>query len=218
VAVIVDVDQLTVQAANRLLKTLEEPPEDGLIIMTTSRRRHLLPTVLSRCVRWPVAPPAAQSTLKVLKAAYEAAGYTHGNLEYFEDLLRRAALSPKLALAFMEEDAQASTNPLKEALALVAAGHAASGKTDESLTALLKAAEALARPKEFSAARLLQSLEVELNHWYRQQLSNGVTAASTPYQRSVRRQILRDTKRLASRGRVALNKQLIAEAVALSQR
>ncbi len=36
-------------AANTLLKTLEEPPGDTMLILTTAHREALLPTILSRC-------------------------------------------------------------------------------------------------------------------------------------------------------------------------
>jgi len=40
--------RLTPEAANCLLKTLEEPPPDTIIIMTTSNIREILPTIISR--------------------------------------------------------------------------------------------------------------------------------------------------------------------------
>jgi len=47
-AVIRDADSMTPQAANAFLKTLEEPPEDTYIILTSSRPDYLLPTIRSR--------------------------------------------------------------------------------------------------------------------------------------------------------------------------
>jgi len=41
-------ERLTPEAANCLLKTLEEPPPNTLIIMTTSSIREILPTIISR--------------------------------------------------------------------------------------------------------------------------------------------------------------------------
>lgn len=40
---------LTIEAQNALLKILEEPPSNTLIILVTSNKNALLPTVLSRC-------------------------------------------------------------------------------------------------------------------------------------------------------------------------
>lgn len=48
VVLIDDCEKLTVQAANSLLKTLEEPPAHCHFILVTSRPESLLPTVLSR--------------------------------------------------------------------------------------------------------------------------------------------------------------------------
>ena len=42
-------DMLTDVAAHTLLKTLEEPPAHCMLILTTSYRDELLPTILSRC-------------------------------------------------------------------------------------------------------------------------------------------------------------------------
>ncbi|MDD3050804.1 MAG: AAA family ATPase, partial [Candidatus Cloacimonetes bacterium] len=42
-------DRMNEKAANAFLKTLEEPPENSLIILTTTKPNSLLPTILSRC-------------------------------------------------------------------------------------------------------------------------------------------------------------------------
>lgn len=47
--VILKTELLTEEASNCLLKTLEEPPADALLILTTSDMRKLLPTIVSRC-------------------------------------------------------------------------------------------------------------------------------------------------------------------------
>ena len=44
-------DQLSHEAANRLLKTLEEPPSHVLLVLLAVEERFLLPTILSRCQR-----------------------------------------------------------------------------------------------------------------------------------------------------------------------
>lgn len=47
--VILSADNLTIEAQNALLKTLEEPPESALLILGASRDGLLLPTIISRC-------------------------------------------------------------------------------------------------------------------------------------------------------------------------
>ena len=43
-------DKMTESAQNALLKTIEEPPKYGIIILLASSTQQLLPTILSRCV------------------------------------------------------------------------------------------------------------------------------------------------------------------------
>lgn len=52
--VIVDADRQTTEAANMFLKTLEEPPDNSLILLLTRMPDQLLETVRSRCVRVPL--------------------------------------------------------------------------------------------------------------------------------------------------------------------
>ena len=56
VAVLNRADRMTVNAANALLKTLEEPSSGGFLILVTDAPDRLSPTVRSRCQRIPVFP------------------------------------------------------------------------------------------------------------------------------------------------------------------
>lgn len=49
VVVMEDASQLTQEAQNALLKTLEEPPESAILILAAPSDAKLLPTILSRC-------------------------------------------------------------------------------------------------------------------------------------------------------------------------
>ncbi|MCL5433266.1 MAG: DNA polymerase III subunit [Patescibacteria group bacterium] len=49
ISVIQNAEKLTTEAQNALLKVLEEPPSDTIIILTTTNKEHLLATILSRC-------------------------------------------------------------------------------------------------------------------------------------------------------------------------
>jgi len=51
VVVVADAHRLRAGAANAFLKVLEEPPADALILLTTSIRSGVLPTIQSRCQR-----------------------------------------------------------------------------------------------------------------------------------------------------------------------
>lgn len=50
VGVIIDADRMGEEAANAFLKTLEEPPDDCLLLLLTTAPARLLPTIRSRCV------------------------------------------------------------------------------------------------------------------------------------------------------------------------
>jgi len=58
VTVIREAQNLKIEAANALLKVLEEPPADNLIILTANETTALLPTIVSRCLHLPFQPLA----------------------------------------------------------------------------------------------------------------------------------------------------------------
>jgi replication-associated recombination protein RarA len=49
IVLVLEADQMTDEAANRFLKTLEEPPVDTIFVLTSSRPDYVLPTIRSRC-------------------------------------------------------------------------------------------------------------------------------------------------------------------------
>ena len=55
VAIVADADRLQPQAANAFLKTLEEPPNDSLLILLSAMPEVLPDTILSRCIAVPLA-------------------------------------------------------------------------------------------------------------------------------------------------------------------
>ena len=59
VALILEAERMCIppaEAANAFLKTLEEPPDHCLLLLTSDRPEALLPTVRSRCLTFPVIP------------------------------------------------------------------------------------------------------------------------------------------------------------------
>lgn len=49
-------EKMTVQAQNALLKTIEEPPSYGVLILLTTSQEAFLPTILSRCIQLKLKP------------------------------------------------------------------------------------------------------------------------------------------------------------------
>lgn len=51
VVIIENAERMNTEASNALLKTLEEPPENTMFILTTTNQNKLLPTIVSRCFK-----------------------------------------------------------------------------------------------------------------------------------------------------------------------
>jgi DNA polymerase-3 subunit delta' len=68
VFILADADMMTVEAANTLLKTLEEPPDMTVIILTTSRLSALPVTVISRCQKIQFRRLSRESVEEILTA------------------------------------------------------------------------------------------------------------------------------------------------------
>jgi DNA polymerase-3 subunit delta' len=68
VAAIAPADAMNVNAANALLKTLEEPPPRSLLILCAARPARLPATIVSRCLRVSVRAPARAAALEWLQA------------------------------------------------------------------------------------------------------------------------------------------------------
>ncbi len=77
--VIIDaVDQLTNQAANALLKILEEPPANALLMLVCHEPGSILPTIKSRCRQFALQPPtraAFEQTLQTVAPSIDITDY-----------------------------------------------------------------------------------------------------------------------------------------------
>lgn len=86
--IIPDAQLMNAQAQNALLKTVEEPPEYGVLMLLTSNIDKLLPTVQSRCVVLNTKPVRERDMLNYLKnemglaeeKAYFCLDFAQGNL------------------------------------------------------------------------------------------------------------------------------------------
>jgi len=71
VCIVDTVDELNPNAANALLKILEEPPQRSLFLLVSHSPARALPTILSRCRKLPLRPLATDD---VIRAAAQASG------------------------------------------------------------------------------------------------------------------------------------------------
>ena len=74
VCIVDTVDELNPNAANALLKTLEEPPRQSLFLLVSHAPGRVLPTILSRCRRLPLRPLAKADVIKAVSQASGPAG------------------------------------------------------------------------------------------------------------------------------------------------
>ena len=95
VAVIEPANAMTTNAANSLLKTLEEPPGDALLILIADRTGRLPATVFSRCQRIDFAPPTEAEGLDWLDRLQPGSRWG--------EALRAAGNAPLAAIAAAEQ-------------------------------------------------------------------------------------------------------------------
>ncbi len=70
-----EAEKMNEQAQNALLKTLEEPPEYGVIVLLSNNAERFLPTVLSRVVQLPFLPAGEEETVAFLMRQYQMPDY-----------------------------------------------------------------------------------------------------------------------------------------------
>jgi DNA polymerase III subunit delta' len=105
-----EVERMAAASANALLKTLEEPPERVVLLLTCSEPEALLPTVVSRCQLVPTQPPTPDEIRLALverwkvepQRAGQLAALSHGRIGWAID----AAQRPEIARARSESLAQ----------------------------------------------------------------------------------------------------------------
>lgn len=68
VVVIYPAEAMNTAAANSLLKTLEEPPPNTIILMSSNSLDRLLPTILSRCRKFAMTVPSSPEALAWLQS------------------------------------------------------------------------------------------------------------------------------------------------------
>lgn len=67
VVLIYDAHNMNINAANAILKALEEPPSSTYFLLTSNTSRSLMPTIISRCQRLTLANPTTEQTIHWLQ-------------------------------------------------------------------------------------------------------------------------------------------------------
>ena len=116
VAVVEPAQQMTMAAANSLLKTLEEPASRTLLILVATRLSGLLPTLRSRCQQIAIAVPPETTARNWLAAA--------GGASVSPALFELARGAPLRALAYAESGVEERLQEVDAALSALASGRA----------------------------------------------------------------------------------------------
>lgn len=101
--IIEQADSMTIEAQNALLKTLEEPPEDTMLILTYTHPRQLLSTITSRLQMITIKAPKKSAMATYFKA----------QPEHFEAMYNLSGNLPGLLDALLHQNQQ---HPLLEAV------------------------------------------------------------------------------------------------------
>lgn len=188
---IIDAEHLTTAAVNKLLKTLEEPSASARILISTSRMRHLLATLLSRCVHWHLRPPSVEDVEVVVERKAPASELSKKELR---ELITRFGNSPSKVLRFLERKDQAN-----DARNLVQC---------RKVGDILTFAETF-KQSEINLSDFIPDFEYALNALYRELAKTQ--DASRLGNIKERRAFLRELKELVNKHKIALNPQMVVE-------
>ena len=201
---IMDVDRLTDQALNTLLKTVEEPPPYSLILMSTSRVRLVRPTLLSRAIRWRLPPPR----IPELQSWLTDLGRSDDDPEWLSRWIKKQGRSPAKLLATLDQDDGRAQKVAAGCQQLLEAKNVASA---------LEISEHIARELKATAAEITGEAEQALNRIYWQNTLGPVDNNDKPGSWRMRRHVLRQLRQTANHRQITLNAQLTAEAIGMSR-
>lgn len=149
VVILEDIHTMRLEAANSLLKTLEEPPENNLLILTADSSQEILATLTSRCQVVPFSGLQDEDTATILKKH----GVDPGDAQIFAHL---SGGSPGKALLLKNTEI---VELWRDIISVLSVGGDAS---DSNLGMVLKLAEKMAGLKDH-----LDHLLVFLRVWLR---------------------------------------------------
>ena len=90
VYIVNDSDKMTEEAQNTLLKTLEEPPENIIIILIAEKEEKILSTIKSRCTKITFQPIEQDKLKEILKKQYQYENISEHLLTFFNGSIKKA--------------------------------------------------------------------------------------------------------------------------------
>lgn len=104
VFIIDETERMLPSSSNALLKTLEEPPPDTILILLTSQPEQLLPTIISRCRKVPFFTLSAE----------EISHYLNQNFQKTPQEMRRIAFLAQGSIAKAHQLASHDQDPIRD--------------------------------------------------------------------------------------------------------
>jgi hypothetical protein len=193
VVLVEDVDRMNEQGVNRLLKVLEEPPEDAFVMMSTSRLDALLPTLRSRALKLLMKAPSEKDIeCWVKENKIDLKGLN------LQDLCKRAGHSPCVILEILDrvEDNKFS-NLLHE----------------KNSQVIVSKGEKLMKEFGYTAKDVVTEMEYALNLYYRE-MKCGDMSLQGIYDR---RNSLKRLRLFAIQKKISLNALSALESVLLTE-
>jgi DNA polymerase-3 subunit delta' len=172
-ALIANAERMTEAAQNCLLKTLEEPPPNTVLVLTTAYPEHLLPTCLSRCQMIALSSVGRMELSQWLR---ERAG---GKSELLDSVAAFAQGRPGIALRALEEPEWVDrlTKWADELAALAFAD------ADQILSYAVRFGQGLAAEQRLVAGEALRALTIRLKDAMLIQAGMEEGVAASPSQR-----------------------------------
>ncbi len=153
VAVLLHAETMNTAAANALLKTLEEPPGDSLLILVTEGTKPLLPTVRSRCQPISMQSPDKAQITHWLEQRELAKGAS-------EALMQALDYQPLKIAQWVEEGLNKNWEHFQAIL---------TGVAGSQLTPVMAATEC----KDIGVSDQLDWVDQKISAWVKQQASSG---------------------------------------------
>ena len=136
-----DADRMNEQSGNALLKVLEEPPEESVLILSTTRLHLLLPTVLSRCQVIHFRRLSREEVMKLLPPGDRAkfiAGLSEGSLGKALNLMKDGFEERERVITWLKENAGAEVEEIISLAEEVAGKAGGSGQKKKKLLIFLE--------------------------------------------------------------------------------
>lgn len=152
-AVVLHAETMNTAAANALLKTLEEPPGDSLLILVTEGTKPLLPTVRSRCQPISMQSPNKKQITQWLEQRQLTGGASEGLMEALD-------YQPLKIAQWVEEGLQKNWDHFQAVM---------TGVASSKLTPVMAAAEC----KDIGITDQLDWVDHKISAWVKQKAASG---------------------------------------------